>query len=67
MWVGAGTRVLDVKRLLHEKHPEHPTPSEQRLIFAGKLLVDDSLTSDVLKQACLRPLRAQPPSVPRAA
>ena len=46
----ADTCVRDVKRLLHEKHPEHPEPSTQRLIFAGKLLVDESLTADVLKQ-----------------
>ena len=44
------TRVRDVKRLLHEQHPEHPAPGDQRLIFAGKLLTDDSLTADVLKQ-----------------
>ena len=28
----ADTCVRDVKRLLHEKHPEHPEPSTQRLI-----------------------------------
>ena len=46
----ADTAIADVKRMLHEKHPEHPEPSTQRLIFAGKLLVDESLTADVLKQ-----------------
>ena len=51
----AGTRVRDVKRLLQEQHPEHPEPESQRLIFAGKLLTDDALTSDVLKQARRRP------------
>ena len=46
----ADTAIADVKRMLHEKHPEHPEPATQRLIFAGKLLVDESLTADVLKQ-----------------
>ena len=29
----ADTAIADVKRMLHEKHPEHPEPSTQRLIF----------------------------------
>ena len=57
----ADTAIADVKRMLHEKHPE---PSTQRLIFAGKLLVDDSLTADVLKQVS-SPLT--PPTRPPAA
>ena len=60
----ADTAIADVKRMLHEKHPEHPEPSTQRLIFAGKLLVDDSLTADVLKQVS-SPLT--PPTRPPAA
>ena len=60
----ADTAIADVKRMLHEKHPEHPEPSTQRLIFAGKLLVDESLTADVLKQVS-SPLT--PPTRPPAA
>ena len=59
----ADTCVQDVKRLLHEKHPEHPDPSTQRLIFAGKLLVDESLTADVLKQVSC-PLATNTPAWP---
>jgi len=69
----ADTCVRDVKRLLHEQHPEHPEPSTQRLIFAGKLLVDESLTADVLKQHdvshpqtfhLMTPRKAAPPMLP---
>ena len=35
---------------LSRSHPEHPLPSEQRLIFAGRLLVDGAQTADVLRQ-----------------
>ena len=42
--------VGDIKECLMKQHPEHPHPSEQRLIFAGKLLADHFITADVLRQ-----------------
>ena len=42
--------VKDIKEALSRSHPEHPLPSEQRLIFAGRLLVDGAQTADVLRQ-----------------
>jgi len=42
--------VRDIKERLRQQHPEHPPPSDQRLIFAGKLLADSLRTADVLRQ-----------------
>ena len=42
--------VRDIKEALSQTHPEHPLPSDQRLIFAGRLLVDGAQTADVLRQ-----------------
>ena len=42
--------VLDVKRLISEAHSAQPLPSEQRLIFAGRLLKDDTPMAEVLQQ-----------------
>ena len=47
--------VRDIKVHLSRAHPEHPCPSDQRLIFAGKLLTDSSRTADVLKQVGIPP------------
>ena len=42
--------VRQIKEALQQQHPEHPAPSTQRLIFAGRLLQDSSNTADVLRQ-----------------
>ena len=42
--------IRDIKEHLRQQHPEHPPPSDQRLIFAGKLLTDSLRTADVLRQ-----------------
>ena len=42
--------VGDIKERLTETHPDHPPPKDQRLIFAGKILTDNSRTADILKQ-----------------
>jgi len=42
--------VLDIKERISQQHPEQPKPKDQRLIFAGKLLLDSLRTEDVLHQ-----------------
>ena len=48
-----------IKEALQQAHPEHPAPSTQRLIFAGRLLQDNTQTADVLRQV---PRHAPPPA-----
>lgn len=50
--------IRDIKEALLQNHPEHPLPSEQRLIFAGRLLIDGAQTADVLRQVCTLPFDA---------
>jgi len=42
--------VLDVKQLITHAHSARPPPSEQRLIFSGRLLKDDTPIAEVLQQ-----------------
>lgn len=41
--------VLDVKKQILEEWPTHPSPKDQRLVYAGKLLEDDTILKDVLR------------------
>ncbi|GCC33446.1 homocysteine-responsive endoplasmic reticulum-resident ubiquitin-like domain member 1 protein [Chiloscyllium punctatum] len=45
-----GWTVKSLKSYLRENHPSHPTESEQRLIYSGKLLPDHLLVRDVLRK-----------------
>lgn len=51
--LGVNKRVKDLKSLLHQNYDSRPEPSQQKLIFAGKLLQDESVLKDVLQQVCL--------------
>ncbi|KAI9278610.1 hypothetical protein BDA99DRAFT_492628 [Phascolomyces articulosus] len=39
-----------LKQLIHTVHPKKPTPSDQRIIFAGKLLNDTDALSRILEK-----------------
>jgi len=41
--------IADLKKLLSEKYPGNPSLSLQKLIFAGRLLQDESKLADILK------------------
>ncbi|XP_048403055.1 homocysteine-responsive endoplasmic reticulum-resident ubiquitin-like domain member 1 protein [Stegostoma tigrinum] len=45
-----GWTVKNLKSYLRENYPSHPTESEQRLIYSGKLLPDHLLLRDVLRK-----------------
>eukprot|EP00026_Physarum_polycephalum_P000628 Phypoly_transcript_00629.p1 GENE.Phypoly_transcript_00629~~Phypoly_transcript_00629.p1 ORF type:complete len:390 (+),score=75.65 Phypoly_transcript_00629:82-1251(+) len=44
------TRVIDLKNKIESEYDNHPAPDHQKIIFAGKLLQDNSLLADVLQQ-----------------
>lgn len=51
--IKANMTVVDLKRLVQDRYPSHPTPNEQRLIFAGHLLNDnDTLQKALSGPAC---------------
>ena len=41
--------VKDVKLQIEREWESHPKPSDQRLVYAGKLLQDSSILEDVLR------------------
>ena len=41
--------VKDVKHQIEQEWPSNPTPKDQRLVYAGKLLEDNSILKDVLR------------------
>ena len=41
--------VKDVKLQIERECESHPKPSDQRLVYAGKLLQDSSILEDVLR------------------
>ena len=45
--------VRQIKMQLAQDHPSSPLVQEQRLVFAGQLLGDQTLTADVLRQVAL--------------
>ena len=42
--------VKDFKIEIEKRWPNHPRPADQRLVYAGKLLQDESILSDILRQ-----------------
>jgi hypothetical protein len=42
--------VLQLKQKLEQSYDSRPPPANQKLIFAGRLLQDDALLSDILRQ-----------------
>ena len=58
--------VRTIKEALQQAHPEHPPPSTQRLIFAGRLLQDATPTADVLRQVRAPPTPLTSAYAPRA-
>ena len=49
MEAGLEWTVLEVKREIEKDWPSHPTPGDQRLVYAGKLLQDGSRLREVLR------------------
>lgn len=49
MEAGLEWTVLEVKRQIEQDWPSHPPPSDQRLVYAGKLLQDASKLREVLR------------------
>eukprot|EP00967_Tisochrysis_lutea_P051152 scaffold63079_cov26-Tisochrysis_lutea.AAC.1 len=62
----ATSTIGSLKARLAAEHPDHPPPSEQRLIFAGQLLRDDAKAIDLLRQVSPRS-RGQPAGRARTA
>uniref|UniRef100_V9KLV9 Homocysteine-responsive endoplasmic reticulum-resident ubiquitin-like domain member 1 protein n=1 Tax=Callorhinchus milii TaxID=7868 RepID=V9KLV9_CALMI len=50
VWARLSWTVRRLKTQLYREHPNHPTEQEQRLIYFGKLLLDDLLLSEVLQK-----------------
>lgn len=48
--IGLQESVIDLKRRLTAEYDNNPAPDQQKIIFAGKLLQDDSILADVLQQ-----------------
>lgn len=42
--------VGDLKQKLSQQYVNNPAPSSQKLIFAGRLLQDEAILSDILRQ-----------------
>ncbi|KAI8877803.1 hypothetical protein K501DRAFT_326361 [Backusella circina FSU 941] len=42
--------VWNLKQEIQQKHPQHPLPSNQRIIFSGKLLENDDSLDSILKK-----------------
>jgi hypothetical protein len=42
--------IWNLKQEIQQKHPQHPLPSNQRIIFSGKLLEDDDSLEPILKK-----------------
>ncbi|XP_051884536.1 homocysteine-responsive endoplasmic reticulum-resident ubiquitin-like domain member 1 protein isoform X2 [Pristis pectinata] len=49
--VELGWTVQRLKTFLSEQYPSHPTPSDQKLIYSGKLLPNHLLLRDVLRKS----------------
>ncbi|KAJ1554475.1 hypothetical protein HK096_003380, partial [Nowakowskiella sp. JEL0078] len=46
------TTILKFKIILSDKFPSKPSPDDQRLIFAGKLLEDEDIIENILIKVC---------------
>lgn len=42
--------VISLKKSIESTHPDHPSASDQRIIFSGKLLQDTDTLIDILKK-----------------